>query len=106
MRRRGVLEWPRRMLLKTRQRVNDWRGRAHDEREARAGALDLARVHRRLELLLTAVYGRNIPIAPLEPTRWSRGVSRAGILRQLQAGAPMASGDGETIFLPPKMLDT
>lgn len=106
MRRRSWLDLPRRLLLKARHRTRDWRERVSDRRAARERAVPLERVHRRLELLLAAVYGRGIPIAPLETKRWSATTSTEFVRRQLWAGGPMASSDGATIFLPPTLADT
>lgn len=57
-------------------------------------ALELEAVRRRLEILLAAVYGREIPIVaakPVEPTR------------RTAAGEPVAGSDGERIHLPPRL---
>jgi nitric oxide reductase NorD protein len=97
---------PRRLLLKARHGVREWRARSEERRSAREPRLQLERVHRRLELLLAAVYGRPIPIAPLETPRWTGPSARALAMRHFRLGAPIASVDGERIFLPPFLAET
>lgn len=104
MYRRGWLDLPRNALIKARHQIREWRENRRARVEGRNRTLQLERVHRRLELLLTAVYGRSIPIAPLETNRWNR-VTREGIRRQLWSDAPIAGVDGDTIFLPPALRE-
>src|SRR5690242_3630775 len=103
MRRRRWYDWPRRLLIKARHQASELSGRVRDRRAQHRPMLELERVHRRLELLLAAVYGRSIPIAPLEQKRFNGAGARAAMLRHLKDGAQTASADGDTIFLPPMM---
>jgi nitric oxide reductase NorD protein len=64
--------------------------------------LRLDDVRRRLEVLLAALYGREIPIAALDPTREAAG--RTGRLpAHLRAAGPVAASDGERIHLPAQL---
>ena len=99
MQRRGWLGLGRRLFLKAQYRVQELRGRARARRDARASMLPLDRVHRRLELLLAAIYGRSIPIAPLEH-KWTGPNGREFARRVFRMGAPIASVDGDAIYLP------
>lgn len=105
MRRRGWFGFGRRLFLKARFGVQQLRGRMRDRRAARARMLPLDQVHRRLELLLTAVYGRSIPIAPLDPPRWTGPNARELARRAFRGGAPIASVDGDAIYLPPELAE-
>ena len=71
----------------------------------RAHTVRLDDVRRRLELLVTAVYDRPIPIATAEQprrvfgTRWTDPFGP----RHLQGAQPLATTDGERIQLPPEI---
>lgn len=72
---------------------------------ARSRVVRLDDVRRRLELLVTAVYDRPIPITVAEPRRqgkfsWWRDAFRPGHLRR---GAALPATDGERILLPRQM---
>ena len=79
--------------------VRPWRARiARGQRST----VRLDEVRRRLELLVTAVYDRPIPITVAEPTRsrvWSRWTDPFGP-RHLQRTESLATTDGERIQLP------
>jgi len=64
----------------------------------------LEQVQRRLELVLTAVYGRPIPIAPIERGVWNRERVRQLSKGDIGGAEATPSADGETIFLPPELL--
>lgn len=101
---------PRRVWLKVRDRaasrLASWRDRLlRLGREGRA-VTSLEQVHRRLELFLTALYGRTISIAPFDRrgTLLSRGTARRRLLRIL-SGRMLSSAEGDSIFLPPALAD-
>lgn len=101
---RRWLRGPRRLMLKSQylvHRLNE-RVRARFHRDT---TLPLETVQRRLELLLAAVYGRAIPLAPTEHEAWTRARVRRLASRDRRALEATPSVDGETIFLPP-MLET
>jgi nitric oxide reductase NorD protein len=66
--------------------------------------LELTAVRRRLELLLTAMYGRHIPIAAPPTARrggwWSRAWRSVSLFQQPDV---VAASDGEALRLPPEM---
>src|SRR5579885_1596954 len=100
----------RRLWLKVRDRVSTRAAALRASivrlgRERRA-VTPLEQVHRRLELFLTALYGRTIQVAPFDRrgVLLSRGAARQRLLRIL-SGRTMASSDGESIFLPPALAD-
>jgi nitric oxide reductase NorD protein len=65
--------------------------------------VELTTVRRRLELLLTAMYGRHIPIAPPAPKRggwWSRTWRSVSPFQQADT---VAASDGEALRLPPHL---
>src|SRR5258705_579447 len=93
----------RRLFLKAQFGVERMNERIREKLATGDPNVPLERVQRRLELLLTAVYGRAIPIAPTENDVWTRErvrrlASRHARDRELPAGV-----DGATIFLPPQL---
>jgi nitric oxide reductase NorD protein len=89
----------RRWWLKARYRFGDWHGRL---RARRARAVSLESVHRRLELFLTAFYGRPISVAALDdkhPGLVSRAFARRGFL----VARPTATYAGESVLLPSQL---
>ncbi|HXT14333.1 MAG TPA: VWA domain-containing protein [Gemmatimonadaceae bacterium] len=95
---------PRRWLLKARHRIRSgfqgWRERLVRRVGPRHEAVPLEDVHRRLELFLTALYGRAISISPLSDAH-SRGVSlRARARFGLGVGPAMARCEGDNVLLP------
>ena len=66
----------RRLLLKARSRARNLRGAAYERMQARRPTLALDQVEQRLELLLMAIYGRPIPIVPVE--------ARGGLLARMR----------------------
>lgn len=68
--------------------------------------LSLAEVRRRLELMLAALYGREIPIAASEPAprgRWYRRFLRRPPPHLRPATPPTAASDGARVHLPPAL---
>jgi nitric oxide reductase NorD protein len=107
MRRARLLARPRRWLLKARHRagtrLDALRGRVTRRRDVGDRIVPLEQVHRRLELFLTALYGRPMAIAPLEDAH-SRSIVRRALARVgLHGPPPMASCSGEAILLPPSL---
>lgn len=88
-----------RWWLKARYRLGEW----HQRRRRRSSrAVPLERVHRRIELFLTAFYGRAISVAPLEdkhPGLVSRAFARRGLL----VARPVATYEGEAVLLPAQL---
>ena len=65
--------------------------------------LELDRVRRRLEILLAAMYGRHIPIAPPEARRdnwWTRAVRALSPFAEPET---VSASDGESLRLPPAL---
>jgi nitric oxide reductase NorD protein len=93
----------RRLLLKVRDRAQRARARIRRGLRADDPHVPLERVQRRLELLLTAVYGRAIPIAPIETNLWNRERVRQLASRDPRARESMPGIDGETIYLPAEL---
>jgi nitric oxide reductase NorD protein len=61
-------------------------------------------VRRRLEVLLAALYGREIPIVPLDPASAAAPRKRLGRApAHLRAAGPLAASDGERIHLPEQL---
>jgi nitric oxide reductase NorD protein len=91
----------RRLALKARFKAAAARERARAIAHARRPTVQLEDVHRRLELLIVALYGRPIPITPAETPQdaWTerarKFMSRDARMRETTAGA-----DGESIRLP------
>ena len=90
----------RRLVLKARFRFGLMKERVRGRFHASDPQLPLEQVQRRLELLLTAVYGKPIPIAPIETKVWNRERVRQMANRDPRAREPTPGVDGETIFLP------
>jgi nitric oxide reductase NorD protein len=88
------LSGARRFALKAQYMIQRARAQAKAKLARRRTTLPLEQLHRRLELVLNAVYGRPIPIAPLERGRLNRPFSGTWIV-----DTP-ARIDGETIRLP------
>jgi nitric oxide reductase NorD protein len=95
----------RRLVLKAKraaERVNEHlRDRLNGER-----TLTLEQVQRRLDLLITAIYGRSIPIQPIDQSVWNRERVRQLAARDPRAREPTPGGDGATIYLPPELATT
>jgi nitric oxide reductase NorD protein len=60
-------------------------------------------VRRRLEVLLAALYGREIPIVALDPARDTAAGRTARLPAHLRAAGPVAASDGERIHLPAQL---
>jgi len=93
----------RRLLLKARDRAERLNARIRTGLRADDPHVPLERVQRRLELLLTAVHGRAIPIAPIETNLWNRERVRQLASRDPRARESTPGIDGETIFLPAEL---
>ena len=65
--------------------------------------VELTTVRRRLELLLTAMYGRHIPIAPPTARRHSRWSRTWRSVTPFQQPEVVSASDGEALRLPPEM---
>ncbi len=91
----------RRWWLKLRHGVDQLRERVRQRRAARRPIVPLEQVQRRLELLLSALYGAPIPIAPNTPTppTWLDRCSRA-MNASDAAVAATPTTDGASIYLP------
>jgi nitric oxide reductase NorD protein len=63
--------------------------------------VELDGVRRRLELLLTAMYGRHIPIAPPEARRHSWWTRTVRAVSPFAAPRSLPASDGESLRLPP-----
>jgi len=100
---RGWVGPVRRVVLKIKDRARRTNARIRTGLRADDPHLPLERVQRRLELLLTAVYGRPIPIAPIETNVWNRERVRQLAKRDPRAREPAPAFDGSTIFLPPEL---
>jgi nitric oxide reductase NorD protein len=99
---RGRVPRHRRLVLKAKraaERVNEQlRGRLTGER-----VVSLDDVQRRLDLLITAIYGRSIPIEPIDQSVWNRERVRQLANRDPRAREATPGGDGATIYLPPEL---
>jgi nitric oxide reductase NorD protein len=97
---------PRRALIRVRRalsRVAEGLPVAVRERRRPPQPVELTAVRRRLELLLTAMYGRHIPIAPPPVKRtgwWSRTWRSVSPFQQPDV---VAASDGEALRLPPEL---
>jgi nitric oxide reductase NorD protein len=107
IRKSSWLAQPRRWLLKARHRsrsaLDEWTHRLRDRAFASEEVVPLEQVHRRLELFLTALYGRTISVSPLEDA------ARHGILRRARArlgfgGPPPKARCAEGAVLLPAAL--
>lgn len=96
----------RRRLIRARRALSRFAARLPIPRFGGAShpqPVELTTVRRRLELLLTAMYGRHIPIAPPSAQRvgwWSRTWRSVSPFQQPES-VPMS--DGEALRLPPAM---
>lgn len=90
----------RRLALKTGFAWSAARDAARARIAARRPAIQLGDVQRRLELLITAMYGRPIPIAPLEAPRANWVARAARYLRGPRGRDAAPSVGGESIQLP------
>jgi nitric oxide reductase NorD protein len=90
----------RRLALKTQYAAQRARARLRQLLRTGPATMPLAQVQRRLELVLTAVYGRPIPIAPIANTFWNRERIRRLSVADIYGTEATPSVDGETIFLP------
>jgi nitric oxide reductase NorD protein len=93
----------RRLLLKVRYRFQRANNRVRDQIRAGSPTVPLESVQRRLELLLAALYGRAIPIAPVDDTLWNRARVRRMANRDPRAREATPSADAETIYLPAEL---
>src|SRR5262245_39807918 len=93
----------RRLLLKARFNAGRVNERVQERIRAGDPSMPLERVHRRLELLLTAVYGRPIPIAATDNGVWNRERVRNLAKRDPRARELASAVDSETIYLPPHL---
>jgi nitric oxide reductase NorD protein len=93
----------RRLMLKAKDRARRVSARVRTAMRADDPSVSLERVQRRLELLLTAVYGRAIPIAPIETNLWNRERVRQLANRDPRAREPAPGVDGATIYLPAEL---
>lgn len=93
----------RRFMLKARFSVGRVNERIKERLRAGDPSVGLEQVHRRLELLLTGVYGRPIPIAPVENNVWNRERVRNLAKRDPRARELASAVDSETIYLPPQV---
>lgn len=94
------LPTPRRLVLKTRYFAGRVRGRLRSLVQPGQRRVQLENVQRRIELVLTAMYGRAIPIATAEEPGWNRERVRQMAKGSVRGADPVASMDGETIYLP------
>src|SRR3954468_3890365 len=85
----------RRLALKARYAMERARTRVRSTFARQPKGVRLEDLHRRLELVLTAAYGRPIVIAPNEGRGWARK-SISGLMSNLTT----ASLEGEVIRLP------
>lgn len=65
--------------------------------------IPLEKVQRRLELVLTGVYGQSIPIAPIERNVWDRERVRQFAKGDIRGAEATPTIDGKTIFLPAEL---
>src|SRR5438045_2854172 len=86
----------RRLALKARYAMERARTRVRSTFGRQPRSVRLDDLHRRLELVLTAAYGRPIVIAANELGRGSSGKSMAALIRNLTT----ASLEGDVIRLP------
>jgi nitric oxide reductase NorD protein len=100
---RGWFAGGRRLFLKARDHAERLNARIRTGLRADDPHVPLERVQRRLELLLTGVYGRAIPIAPIETNLWNRERVRQLASRDPRARESTPGIDGETIFLPAEL---
>jgi nitric oxide reductase NorD protein len=91
----------RRFVLKARFNVGRVNERIQERLRQGDPSVPLEQVHRRLELLLTAVYGRPIPIAPVDNNVWNRERVRNLTKRDPRERELASAVDSETIYLPP-----
>lgn len=98
-------EWfgARRLFLKTQYTVERARERMRAALNLTPATVQLENVQRRLEIVLSAVYGRHIPIAPIERNVWNRERVRQFAKGDIRGTEATPLVDGETIFLPPEL---
>jgi len=85
---------------KAEYRFNNWRQRTLSRRTT---AVPLERVQHRIELFLTALYGRPLSVAPFDHQRRRNAVVRALVRRRMLIAPPMATHEGDAVLLPPEM---
>jgi nitric oxide reductase NorD protein len=93
----------RRVVLKARYGVERLNQRIRERFHSGDPSVGFERVHRRLELLLTAVYGRPIAIRSVEENQWTRERVRNLASRDARKRELACASDGEAIYLPPHL---
>jgi nitric oxide reductase NorD protein len=93
----------RRVLLKTRHVAARLGERLRSPFRSRVRTISLETVSRRLELVLAALYGRSIPVTPVERAPWTRERVRRLTRDLAPPSDSMPRVVGETIRLPPEL---
>ena len=93
----------RRIALKTAYALERARARVRSALRLGPATVPLSQVQRRLEIVLGAVYGRHIPIAPIEQNVWTRERVRQFAKGDIRGADAMPGVDGQTIYLPPEL---
>jgi nitric oxide reductase NorD protein len=93
----------RRLLLKSRYAAETARDRVRSALRIGPEMVPLERVQRRLEIVLAAVYGRQIPIEPIETNVWTRERVRQFAKGDIRGAEATPGIDGERIYLPPEL---
>ena len=82
-------------------RFHNWRRRTFCRRTT---AVPLDQVQRRIELFLTALYGRALSVAPFAEHRRRNVVMRALVRRRMLIAPPLATHEGDAVLLPAEMV--
>jgi nitric oxide reductase NorD protein len=82
-------------------RFHNWRRRTFRRRTT---AVPLDQVQRRIELFLTALYGRALSVAPFAEHRRRNVVMRALVRRRMLIAPPLATHEGDAVLLPAEMV--
>ncbi len=93
----------RRLLLKSRYAAESARDRMRSALRIGPETIPLETVQRRLEIVLAAVYGRQIPIEPIETNVWTRERVRQFAKGDIRGAEATPGIDGQKIYLPPEL---
>jgi nitric oxide reductase NorD protein len=85
---------------KAEYRFNNWRRHTFRRRTA---AVPLEQVQHRIELFLTALYGRPLSVATFGDHRRRNAVVRALVRRRMLIAPPMATHEGDAVLLPAEL---
>ncbi|HEX4683419.1 MAG TPA: hypothetical protein VH277_11955, partial [Gemmatimonadaceae bacterium] len=103
------LSRPRRWLLKARHRgratIGEWTYRLRPRAFTTDDAVQLEQIHRRLELFLTAIYGRTISVSPVEDQARHGIIRRARERLGFRGAPPRARCAEDAVLLPAELAE-